>query len=32
MRSRLEAVNGSLSVQINQTFKLMIIIPFENRG
>lgn len=31
MRSRLEAVNGSLTVQMEQTFKLVMIIPFEKK-
>lgn len=30
MRSRLEAINGSLSIQKQDTFKLIIIIPLEN--
>jgi|SRR5690554_1639487 len=29
MRNRLEAINGSLSVQIQDTFKLIIIIPIN---
>ncbi len=29
MRNRLEAVNGSLSVQRRETFQLIIIMPFE---
>ena len=29
MRNRLEAVNGSLSIQKQNTFKLIIFIPFE---
>jgi len=32
MRSRLEAINGSLSVQRRDTFKLIIIIPIESGG
>lgn len=30
MRSRLEAINGSLSIQKRDTFKLIITIPIEN--
>lgn len=32
MRSRLEAINGSLSIQRRDTFKLIIIIPIEGGG
>lgn len=30
MRNRLEAINGSLSVQIQDTYKLIIIIPIKD--
>ena len=30
MRSRLEAINGSVSIQKQDSFKLIIIIPIEN--
>ena len=29
MRSRLEAINGSLSIQKEHSFKLIIILPYE---